>query len=171
MPPILPVSYTTVSLMLMTLPELGSVTTVTSAHLATFAGEAEAEINANIARLYIVPLTTDVPLLTTLATDIAIYKVLTRRLFTAERLAASPWPDRYRESLAMLLRVAQGELPLVGVSGSLLTGRSDVAEVYSTTQKYVPTFWEGPWPAQEPDAQKLEDEADRRGDTLRDRLL
>jgi phage gp36-like protein len=153
--------------MFITLPDLGSVTTLSSAHIATFAGEAESEINANIARYYALPLTVDVPLLTTLATDIAIYKILTRRLFTAERLAASPWPDRYRESIAMLLRVAAGELPLVDASGAMLPGRTDVAEVFSTTKNYKPTFWEGPNQYQWIDQQKVEDEAAARDITLR----
>ncbi|HEV8639641.1 MAG TPA: phage protein Gp36 family protein [Methylomirabilota bacterium] len=171
MPTTSPVSYTSVGLMYISCPDLGSVTTLTSGHLATFAGQAEAEINGNIARLYALPMAGDVPLLTTLATDIAIYKVLTRRLFTSERLAASPWPDRYRESVAMLLKIADGSLPLVTASGAVLAGRSDISEVFSTTKNYVPTIWEGAWPNQDVDPNKIEDEGARRGSEFRDRLI
>ena len=171
MPATLPVSYTTVSLMFVTLPDIGSVTTLTSAHLANFAGQAESEINAKLARAYSLPFTAEIPLLQTLATDLALYKVLTRRLFTSERLEASPWPDRYKEARETLTWIAAGELPLVDSSGAVLQGRSDIAEVYSTTKNYVPTFWEGPTGDQIQDADKIDDEADRRDLTIRDQVL
>lgn len=162
-----PVSYTTVSLMFVTLPDLGSVTTLSSLQLATFAGQGEALINAKISPMYSLPMTVEVPILQAIATDIAIYNVLTRRLFTSKQLETSPWPDRYKESLSILDKIADGTIPLVTASGAVLGGRTDQAEVYSTTKDSVPTFWEGPTEDHIQDADKIESEADRRGITIR----
>ena len=167
MPATYVVSYTTVSLMFVTLPDLGSVTTLTSLQLATFAGQGEALINAKISPMYSLPLTAEVPILQAVATDIAIYNVLTRRLFTSKQLETSPWPDRYKESMGILDKIADGTIPLVDSSGTVLSGRTDQAEVYSTTKNYVPTFWEGPTEDHIQDADKIDDEADRRGITIR----
>src|SRR5207244_4196108 len=144
------------------LPEIGSASNITSAHLALFAGQAEAEINAQLAQRYALPLVVDVPLLTTLATDIAVYKVLTRRIFSAERLAASPWPDRYREAATLLAQIGDGTLSLPDVTGTVLPGRTDLAAAFSTTQNYAPTMWEGHTGDQFVDPQKIEDEAAKR---------
>lgn len=167
----LPVTFTTVSLMYAVLPDLGSITTLSSAHLATFAGEAEAEINANIAQKYALPISQDVPMLTTLATDLAIYNTLAKRVFTAERLAGSPWTDRYKEAQTKLQRLAEGDLLLVTSSGTVIAGRTDIAEVFSTTKNYLPTMHEGPWPYQQQDVDKIQDTLDDRNfDNIRDRL-
>ena len=165
-----PVSYTTISLIYQTLPDIGSVTTLTSAHLANFAGQGEALINAKISNLYSIPLTQEVPILQMISTDIAVYNILTRRLFTSKQLETSPWPDRYKESLATLDKIADGTIPLVDSSGAVLSGRTDQAEVYSTTQDYVPTFWEGASEDHIQDADKIDAEADRRGITIRNKL-
>src|SRR3990167_2648891 len=162
MPLTFPVSYSSVSLMMTVLPDLGSVTTLTSAHLANFAGAAQAQVNARIARHYSLPLASEIPELQRLTTDIAIYYTLTRRLFTQERLNSSLWPDRYKEALETLSEIADGTIPLIDASGTILGARVDVAEVWSTTKEYVPTFHEGGWPEQVQDLDKLEDEAARR---------
>ena len=135
MPATYTVSYTSIGKMLLVLPDLGSATTLTSAQLFEFAGQAESEMNAALVKKYALPLSGEVPILTTLATDIAIYKVLTRRLFTPERLAASPWPDRYKEAVAQLEKIAVGDLMLVNASGAAVGDRTDLAEVYCLDPK------------------------------------
>jgi phage gp36-like protein len=171
MPGILAASYSTVSACFVTLPELGSITTLTSAHVADAIGHAQAYVNARLAKTYALPFSQDIDVLQTLTTDLAIYRLLTRRLYTAERLQTSPWPDRYKEAITMLDAIAAGEMPLVGSGGVIVGGRSDVTEVWSTTKDRVPTFWEGPTGDHSQDAEKLEHEADRRDLNLRDRLL
>jgi phage gp36-like protein len=158
----MPVSYTSVARMLERFPEFGSVTTLTSAQLYGYAADAEALVNAKIARHYALPLAVTPPLLETVSTDIAIYYTLAKRLFTQERLNASPWPDRYKEALAILDQIATGQVTLVGTDGSLVAARTDVAEVWTTTQRFTPTFHEGPWTTQIQDADKIEHELDRR---------
>lgn len=169
------VDYTSVDRMKLVLADLGSVTTLTSQQMWTFGIDAQAEMNARLARLYTLPLmttTVTVPILTALATDLAIYRVLSRRLFTAERLAASPWPDRYKEAQRTLEQIATGEVLLVTTSYTVIDGRTDIAEVWSTTKDYVPTFWEGPPGTSVVDEDKLEDGANARDlGSIQERLL
>ena len=171
MPAVYPVSYTTVSLMAMTLPDIGSITTLTSAHIALYAGMAQTMVDAKIARFYTLPFTVEVPKLQEITTELGLYYLLTRRIFTAQVPNNSTWPDRYREAMAQLDAIAAGELLLVDSSGTVIAGRTDIAEVFSTTMNYVPTFHEGPWSLQIQDADKIEDELERRGITVTDRII
>src|ERR1043166_4029413 len=164
--PTLPVSYTSASLMLQTLPaeQLGNLT---QTELLFFAGEAESEINANIANCYDLPFTVDIPLLTTLATDIAVYKVLSRRAFSASRPPAGPFLDRYKEALAMMFRICEGNLPLLSAAGAIIPFTEAGNGAFSTTKNFIPTFWEGAESLQFVDQDKIQNEADRRGLTDR----
>lgn len=169
--PISAMSYTTVSLMLQTLPMIGSLTTVTTDQLRTYAAQAESIINAKLAQKYTIPPAYPSPQLETIATDLAIYRVLALRVFTEERVNASVWPDRYKEAMADLDKIAAGELLLTTGSGTLIAGRTDTAEFFSTTQQYQPTFHEGPPTLTLVDPDKIEDELDKRDlSTITNRL-
>lgn len=158
MPITLPVSYTSIPLMQTRFPEIGSLTTLSSAALLTFAGDAEAMINAKLARYYTIPFTVLVPQLQTIATDMAVYLLMSRRLFTKEQINDSPWVDRYKEVLKELDDMAVGKTVLVDSSGQVLAGRTDIAEAYSSTMTYTPTFGEGPIENQTQDQDKLDAE-------------
>src|SRR3990172_2218432 len=110
-------------------PELREVSDLTSAQVVKFAEDAEAEINGAVARFYVVPVLGGPPLLTAVATDIAIYRILSRRVFTQERMKDSTWPDRFKESRDILAKVASGEFSLVDSVGTIIGGRTDVAKV------------------------------------------
>ncbi|MBI4185299.1 MAG: DUF1320 family protein [Proteobacteria bacterium] len=142
MPATLPVSYTSVALIYEALSELGSRTTLTSAQVAAFAGRVEAGMNARLARAYALPFARAVPALQDIATDLAIYRLLSRVVFTGERLGESPWPARYKEASEALEAIARGRVPLLDSSGALIPTRAGVAEVWSTTQGFAPTFAE-----------------------------
>jgi phage gp36-like protein len=148
--------------MVSTLPEIQSVTTLTSAHIHGFAGQAESLVNAKIARRYSLPLPEVPPLLQTLSTDIGIYYLLVKRLFTQERINASPWPDRYKDALTTLDQIADGTVTLVTTAGHVIAGRTDIGQIWSTTRHYTPTFWEGPTAEQVQDELKIADEGARR---------
>lgn len=168
----LPVSYTTIGIMQSILPDIGSITTLTSAHIAVFAGQGEALINAKISKAYSLPLTAEVPLLQGLSTDIALYYLLSRRIYGPERLNASPWPDRFKEAMVILDDVGAGKIALVTSSGAILGARTDIAEVFSTTMGYEPTFFEGgQWGDQIIDKDKITDELDKRDIGIAERLL
>lgn len=156
-----PVSYTSCSLM-MTLPEIGSNSTITSQHLLTFAGMAESLINAKISRQYALPLTVDVPILQTIATDLAIYNTLTGRLYTAERMKSSAWPERYKQAMDILKEISNGTLQLLDSSGSIVAARTDINEVWSDKMDYIPTFHEGNITDSIQDEDKIDNELDRR---------
>ena len=153
----LPVSYTTVSKMLLTIPMVGSISTITSENIAAFAGRAEAVINASISRRYSLPLTGTFPLLETIATDLGLYYLLSRRVFTQERMNQSEWPERLRESLDLLKMLAEGVIGLVNTSGDLISVREDLAPVFSDKMTFHPTIDEGPSTAWVPDVDKIED--------------
>lgn len=138
----LPVSYTTVSLMLMTVPAAGSVTAITSAHFAEYGGRAQALVNAKIARMYDLPFTLTPPLIEAITTDIACYYLLTRRVFTQSQMNESEWPDRFKEAADWLDEVARGELSLVDSADDLVEVRADIAQAWSDKMGYHPTFSE-----------------------------
>lgn len=165
-------SYASVDRVYTHVPELGSITNLTSAHIAMFIGDSEAEVNASIAQKYALPISGDIPILTTIATELACYKVLAQRIFTPERLAASPWPDRYKEASLKLEALAAGELLLVTTSGDVVSGRTDIAEVWSNNKGYLPTMTEAPTQYQGQDSDKIDDILDARDFSgIKDRLL
>lgn len=171
MPPTLPVSYSSVSLMMLTLPDIGSASTLTSASIANFAGMAEADINARISRAYNIPFTSDVPYLTTVATTKALLLLLSRRLIPLPGPRLTELLDQYRTVDEEIAAIASGLIPLVTSSGAVIGGRTDIADIFSTTMNYTPTFHEGPstWQVQDPN--KVTDELDKRDITTKSRLL
>jgi phage gp36-like protein len=142
-------------------PQIGSLTDITSADLAQFMVDAEAEVNAMIARQYTTPVSGSA-LLEAAATDISIYRLYSRRVFPGQKLKDSDWPDRYKEARDVLKMVAAGEMILVDSAGKIITARTDVAEVFSSTEDYQPTFTELGAVRDRIDPDKLEDLADER---------
>lgn len=165
------VSYTTVSLMLMTRPDVGS-TGVTSAQMAVFAGQAEAEMIGRLSARYALPPSVPCPLLETLATDAAVYRLLTRRLYVTRNAKETSGIDvLYREFIQTCSLLAAGMLPLVDASGAVVSPRADWMPVLSSTDGYQPTFHEGPTGSHVQDVDKLDDLlAARDLDGWRDRL-
>jgi phage gp36-like protein len=164
MPSTLPVSYTTVGLVYETLPALKTqATTITSAEIALQAGQAQAYIDARLAQTYDLPLAAEVPVLTEMCTDFTVYRILVKRLYTAQQLENSPWPDRYKELSTLLDLLAGGDVPLLDTTGTLVTASSTQGEVWSDKMDYKPTFWEADdefGPVVDPD--KQQDEYDSR---------
>lgn len=156
------VNYTTVGNLYTVLPNLKTgVSDLTSADLVKFIEDAENEIHGKLAKYYTVPVA-GAPLLETLATDIAIYRVLSRRIFTQTNLKDSVWPDRYKEAVDMLDSIADGKTTLVDSSGNVVADITTHAEVWSDKSGYLPTFHEGGRTEQVIDPQKLEDIEDER---------
>ena len=135
----MPPFYTTVNKLLRTLPMVGSVTSISSADLASFIDDADAMINSKLSKLYTVPVS-GAPLLDSLAADIALARLLTRRIFTQEQANNSAWPAEYRKALKTLDEIAKGEMPLLTSSGTVIAATSREGEVWSNTMLYTPTF-------------------------------
>lgn len=165
------VSYTNADLIKITLAEIGSMGTLTNSAILTNASAAESVINARISQRYSIPITGSVvPVLETLATDMTIYRILTGRVIVDDE---HPWFQRFRDASSTLDDIADGKMSLLTSSGDMVAERGDESsgmDVWSNTKDYHPTHWEGPWTLQDPDPDKIEDEADDRDIYIRDRL-
>lgn len=156
-------NYTSVDRILLDVPGIGSVTNLTSQAICdAYIVPAESIVDAKISRLYTTPVLPPPELLITLATDIAIYRILSRRVFNAQQLKDSVWPSRYAESLEMLDSVADGSITLVDSGGTPIEGRSEGAVATSNTKDYVHTFNEDEPVDHVQDQNKLDDIADAR---------
>lgn len=148
--------YTDVARVLSAEPPLTTVTSMTSAQLFLYVADAESIVNAMLARTYTVPVTGSPPVLVAISTDLSIYRAL-RRVFSGERMKDSQWVKSFKDAMDMLGEIARGEIPLVTASGALIESRSDYAQVYSSTQNYVPTFSELDMVFSEVDPGKIDD--------------
>ena len=151
------VSYTTVTMILQTLSAIGSISTLNNSLLLLHAGQAEALINAKIAKKYVLPFTESIPLLETLATDLAIYNVLTTRISLKTEAGQHPWFQRFKLALDTLDDIVNGDIMLISNNGVVVEDRSDLTEMYSTTMGYKPTTFEGPISLQDTDPDKILD--------------
>lgn len=157
-------NYTSVNRMLALVPALSEVRSLNSAQLVMFAEAAESEVDGAIAKSYVVPVPGGPPLLTTVATDLALYRVLSQRVFTQERLKDSVWPGVFKEARAILKEIAEGVRPLVDSSYAIIAGRSTVAAT-SNTKDYLPTFTELDPEQASVDCNKLDDLANERSNS------
>lgn len=130
--------YTTVDAMLVELPKVGSETAITSAQMYQMASHAEAQIDARLAKWYQLPISGSPPLLVSIATEFACYKLVALRIMTEGQLKDSAWPARFKESLDSLDRLVKSEDSLVDSSGQIISQRSDLAPILSNTMDYNP---------------------------------
>jgi len=159
---ILPITYCTVDDMLTTLPEIGSVSTVTSAILAHYAGRAEAEINGRISARYVVPVSPVPPILNAIAIDLSIYYTLGRKPLVGSQSKSDPWLEKFKESRDLLMDIANGVVPLVDDAGTVIEASTTQGPFWSNKESYNPTFYEGEPEDWGTDATKVEDEQNKR---------
>jgi len=124
--------YATITEVVNTLPQVGSISTITSLQIFTATVRADSVT---------VPITPSPPLLTTICCDLTLYRLM-RRFFSGEQQNDSEWPDRYKEAMELLEKLADGEIQLVDSGGTIVvpSAGSDIA--WSNTQGYTPTFGE-----------------------------
>tara|TARA_Y100000310_G_scaffold171492_2_gene171694 strand:+ start:8002 stop:8508 length:507 start_codon:yes stop_codon:yes gene_type:complete len=157
-------SYTDVDRIHNMVPQIGSLTSLTSAQTVELAEYGEAELNARIVKMYSVPVSGVIPLLQSLATDMAVYNVLAKRVFTNERLKDSVWPDRFKDALEVADRIAEGEITLVDSAGNIIGANTSTSELKTTTDGYTPTFTDGiNFKDMVHDPDKVEAQQDERG--------
>lgn len=134
--------YATVDNMVTILSQIASRTSITSEQMAYFATAADREINARIAKFYTVPVSS-CPLLETIATEIALQKMLQQRVFTMERRNDSDWPEKaFAHAWDTLKEIASGEITIVDSSGAVIAQSTNQVETWSNTMNYNPTFTE-----------------------------
>lgn len=135
-------AYATVDKVYDIVPKLRGIPDLSSAQIVTFGEAAEATMNAALVKMYSLPFSDTIPLLTTIANDLTCYRLLTQRVFTGEQLKDSPWPGRFREAMDLLMKVSNGEWPLVNSAGTMIAARTDVADLKSNTSDYNPKFFD-----------------------------
>lgn len=158
-------SYTTVARVYNVEPLLQTVTNLTSAQVFQFASDAEADVDAKLSKLYTVPVPGTPPILASIATDLTCYRILSRRIFTAERMKDSPWPKVFKEAMETLNDIASGMVQIVASgTGIVIGGKTTGAVATSTTENYLPTFTELPYEDATIDRDKIDDLEDDRDD-------
>jgi len=152
MPATLPISYTSVEKVKVTLSFINSVSTVTSAVIAEFIGREEAKINTRLSARYALPFTTDIPILTAIASDLSAYALLSRHSFLSQTTKDNPWPERYREAMDELELITAGKVDLVTSSGDIVSIAGRMLPTSNRSQ-YYPTMTErgGVYDAVDPD--------------------
>lgn len=138
-------TYATVANVLALMPSIGSATSITSASIAQYLNDAEAEINGKVVQRYTLPFSSTPPLLTTLETRMATADLLTLRAmaqFNASDQKGNTFFDRLKEARKTLDAIAGGFVQLVDSAGALIAERTDVLEVWSNNQNFNPTMTE-----------------------------
>lgn len=151
------VSYTNVSLMLTIMPSLVSHTNLTSLQLAIFASNAEQEINGMLAKRYDMPPSSQNNMLETLATELALCKVLTQRVLTGAKSNDSDWPSAFCKAVDKLKDIASGKIALVDNNGDPLAASTGQIKIWSDKSAYLPTMTEDGEINQVDDPDKIDD--------------
>lgn len=160
MPTVSPVSYTTVERIWLAFPPISSVTNLASAGTCQVAGDVQGEINGYIAKRYALPLTIESALLTALATNETVYRIVAQRQliqFPPVQQGRHPLQQLHIDYLKTLEGIRDGEIELVGVDGEVVETNLSVLEVWSNTKEYRHTMDEGPVEEQSQDTQMLDD--------------
>ena len=162
------VKYTTVARMLDMFPSLGSASTVTSAQTVVYIEHAESEIDAKIARMWTLPLTSVPGIIQTIASEIAMEKMMSQRIMLQSQLKDSVWPKSFARAYELLDEIASGQYLLVDSAGAILAQQTSHAPIITTTDGYLPAVADGitnpvDWQI---DRNKVEDAYDERVDTL-----
>lgn len=146
--------YSTVSGMMLSLPAVASRTNITSSNMYAFLVRGQSIIDAKIARLYPLPLTSTIPILEPINSDLAVYLML-RRFFTQEKSNDSAWVDRYKDAMGLLDEIASGEIPLLDANGTIVSGNTNLFEIWTNNIDFQPTMTEDATFLQEVDPDKI----------------
>ena len=151
--------YTTVTKVTDLFPKI-SETSITSASIAFYIDQAEAEINGKIIARYTLPFSLTPPLIETIATELSVIKILDR-FFTSENRSKNDWRDTRKKDLNNILNgIMDGKISLVNSANEIIEQRSDLQDVYSDTMDYTPTFNHLLYSLQVIDEDRLDDEED-----------
>ena len=158
---------TTITLLLPGLPQ----TTTATGHSATIAvidqhiARADNIINGKIAMRYNVSsLASNVPpLLKTISEDITSYYSY-RSFFSSDNQNFNDWTDKFKEAMALLDEIREGDMSLVDSSGNIIDeiSTSQVDKIESTTQNYQSFFDEDDVTEWAVDSDKLDSIEDNR---------
>lgn len=143
-------SYSTVADVFAAYPMIGSVTAIGSAGVALAISTQQARIDARLAGRYAVPFADAPPVISSIATQLAVHQLLTQRVFTGERGATSEWPDAaWKWAIDMLDALSAGSAFLISGSGTIvettIAATGAMGEVWSDTMCNTPVMNRGEW--------------------------
>jgi phage gp36-like protein len=154
----LPITITSVGAVITAQPLIQSASAITSAQIALHLAQSEALVWAWTSKRYATPITPTPPLLESICIDLAVYGVLVKQAIMANSLEESPWPDRYKEAMELLMDVGAGKVPLLDGSMQVITGSSQTSGRFSfSSPSYKPTFTELPPELAQVDPDKIDD--------------
>lgn len=157
-----PVSYTSVNDVYSVLP-INSLSNLTFSDVAYYVGRVENMMNSKLSRSYELPITQEIKLLSTIAADLSIYELLSKRMYAQYPLEDSEWASRYKDSMSLLEDIADGKENLLTNSFTVLDKKTQNAMyVWSNTMNYTPTMNEDSMDNHVIDSDKLDDIADGR---------
>lgn len=151
-----PASYSTVEDIYQTLPQVGSVSNVTSRNIVYQIGRVEATMNAKLSKAFTLPFSQQVLQLTSISTDLTIC-ALTKRFTVLSKLKGSKDFSLYKQANKMLDDIVDGKVPLLDASNEkIASGSSAGFEPWSNNKSYAPTFNEQPFSEGEVDEDKAD---------------
>lgn len=151
--------YTTVSNVLDLYPRVGSLSSISSANIAFYIDQAEAEINGYLINNYTMPFSATPPLVQALTTEYSLVKLL-ERFFTQETGSENAWVSARKEYvITTLTQINSGDIGLFTSSLEIIAYNPDDAP-FSNTMTYNPTFNVLNSTLQQIDGDRLEDEYD-----------
>ena len=77
--------------------------------------------------------------------------------FPPAQQGSHPLQIQHKDDLALLDKIAEGEVTLISASGAIIAADVTQMDIYSTTMDYLPTFHEGDWGSMTQDQTKLDD--------------
>lgn len=154
--------YTSVLLIKSRLPGVSSVGGISNDVYDTYASAAESIVDGKLARRYTVPFSPTPPLVETLSTDIAAYRLWTQRLSPRKGADDEEKTNALKEALALLDELADGTMTLTSSDGSVVSERSTTGHAWSDKMGYNPTYYEGLIENMITDSDKVDDAEDVR---------
>lgn len=139
----LPASYATVTDVLGRYPPIGSVSAVTSAHIAEAIGAEQAMVDAQLGARFAVPFAPTPPVIQAIVADLATYRIISTRAMLPEGRDA-PFAEAFRRAGALLSALAAGSASLMGTTSGAVVAAAGGA-VWSTVSVRTPTFTGQEW--------------------------
>jgi phage gp36-like protein len=138
----LPASYSTVAEVISRYPPMGSVTAISSAHVANAIGAEQARIDGLLGGRYQTPFIPTPPVIEMICGDLTILRLIdTRVLLLQQTKAATDWTAPWRHSFDLLTALSTGAINLISASGPVIPPLTQTFGVlWSNTMNCPPIF-------------------------------
>ncbi len=151
-----PSSYSTVEDIYQTLPQVGSVSNVTSANIQYQIGRVEATMNAKLSRVYTLPFSQSILQLTTISTELTIYELM-KRFSVLSKLKDAKDSSQYKDAMTLLEDIVSGKVPLLDASFVVISKPDGAGQkAFSNNMGFTPTFSEDSFTSGDTDTEKFD---------------